>query len=285
MAQRRATRTGGGARQRAVVSPTVEIVAAASRPLPERGRGRITDADIALLRAVSPADGRLGPRFAMSPGTKPHPQVEAELRMVLETDRVTVERDFAATHPAGVPAAARLLLDRPGTGLRKLVDQMRALWDAVVEPRWAEILPILEAAAAGEQATAEQGVRVVVSAFAARSQDVAGEPPLRVVRVDEAARLVDPQAAALAVELTALGDLIGPRRAQVLVALGVAPATTSQLADRLHASPAGVSGHLAVLRRTGLVTGRRAGREVLYARTRVGDGLVAAGRSGGTRTR
>lgn len=271
MAQRRATRTGGGAHQRAAVSPTVEIVAAAGRPLPEWGRPRITEADYALLRAVSPPDGRLGPRFAMSPGAESHPEVEAELRGVLETDRATIEHDLAAVHPDGVPPAARLLLDRPGTGLRKLVDQMRALWDAVVEPRWADVLPVLEAAP----------VEGIASAFAARSQRVGD---LHVVRVEEAARIVDP-VAALPLDPTALGDLIGPRRAQVLVALGGAPATTTQLSERLRASPAGISGHLAVLRRTGLVAGQRNGREVLYVRTRGGDALVAAAGSGGAATR
>jgi DNA-binding transcriptional ArsR family regulator len=271
MAARRATRTDDDARRRAVVSPTVEIVAAAGRPLPEWGRSRITAADYALLRAASPTGGRLGPRFALSPTSDPHPQVEAELSAILETDPERVARDLALAHPDGVPTDARLLLDRPGTGLRKLADQMRALWAAVVEPRWAEVLPILEAAR----------VDGVASAFAARTQDVGN---LHVVRVEDAARLVEPDAAGFAADPTALGDLIGPRRAQVLVAL-VTPATTTQLSERLRASPAGISGHLAVLRRAGLVAGQRRGREVRYVRTRGGDALVAAAGSGGAPTR
>lgn len=254
---------------------------AAGRPLPEWGRRRITEADYALLRAVSPPGGRLGPRFAMSPTTEPHPQLEAELRAVLETDPERVAADLAAVHPDGIPPAARVLLARPGTGLRKLVDQMRALWAAVVEPRWAEVLPLLEASAAEEGARSQPHARVVVSAFAARTETVGD---LHVVRVEAAARLVDPDPAALG-DPTALGELIGPRRAQILVALGGAPATTTQLSERLRASPAGISGHLAVLRRSGLVVGRRNGREVRYVRTRGGDQLVAAAGSGGTQTR
>jgi DNA-binding transcriptional ArsR family regulator len=282
MAAQRATRGGGGAGGRAAVSPTVEIVAASGRELPAWGSGRITEADVSLLRAVSPAGGRLGPRFAMSPGAESHPQVEVELRRVLETDPERVAADLAAAHPDGVPPGARLLLDRPGTGLRKLVDQMRLVWEAVVEPRWAEVLPLLEAAAAAEPARVAPGARVVVSAFTARSQTVGD---LRIVRVEDATRLVDPEAAALTPHPTALGDLLGPRRAQILVALGGAPATTTQLSERLRASPAGISGHLAVLRRSGLVAGQRRGREVLYVRTRGGDGLVAAAGSGGAATR
>jgi DNA-binding transcriptional ArsR family regulator len=250
------------------VSPTVEIMAAAGRDLPAWGRGRITEPDYDLLRAVSPRDGRLGPRFALSPTTEPHPQLEVELRAILETSRERVAADLAA----GAQPAPRLLLDRPGTGLRKLIDQMRLLWEAVIEPRWEEVLPILEAAS----------VDGIASAFAARTQTVGD---LRVVRVEAAARLVEPNATGFEADPTALGDLIGPRRAQVLVALGVAPATTTQLSERLRASPAGISGHLAVLRRTGLVAGRRDGREVLYVRTRGGDALVAAATSGGAATR
>jgi DNA-binding transcriptional ArsR family regulator len=246
------------------VSPTVEIMAAAGRDLPAWGRGRITEPDYDLLRAVSPRDGRLGPRFALSPTTEPHPQLEVELRAILETSRERVAADLAA----GAQPAPRLLLDRPGTGLRKLIDQMRLLWEAVIEPRWEEVLPILEAAS----------VDGIASAFAARTQTVGD---LRVVRVEAAARLVEPNATGFEADPTALGDLIGPRRAQILHALGVEPATTTQLSARLRASPAGISGHLAVLRRSGLVAGQRRGREVLYVRTRGGVQLVAAAGSGG----
>jgi DNA-binding transcriptional ArsR family regulator len=74
----------------------------------------------------------------------------------------------------------------------------------------------------------------------------------------------------------ALADLLGRRRAQILATLE-SPASTQELARRLAASPAGVSEHLGVLRRAGLVAGRRDGRAVRYARTRAGDALVRAG--------
>ena len=70
----------------------------------------------------------------------------------------------------------------------------------------------------------------------------------------------------------ALADLLGRRRAQLLSELA-APATTQELAGRLAASSAGVSEHLGVLRRAGLIEGRREGR-ARYERTRLGDDLV-----------
>ena len=71
----------------------------------------------------------------------------------------------------------------------------------------------------------------------------------------------------------ALAALLGRRRATILAALGT-PAATSDLAERLGASPAGVNEHLGVLRRAGLVRAARDGRRVLYSRTPAGDALM-----------
>jgi DNA-binding transcriptional ArsR family regulator len=54
-----------------------------------------------------------------------------------------------------------------------------------------------------------------------------------------------------------------------------APRSTTELAERLSLSPATASHHLAALREAGVVTGRRDGRSVLYARTPLGDALAS----------
>ena len=60
----------------------------------------------------------------------------------------------------------------------------------------------------------------------------------------------------------ALEALLGRGRARVLLGLD-RPASTLELAERLHVSPGGVSEHLGVIRRAGLVVaGRREGRRV-----------------------
>jgi len=56
-----------------------------------------------------------------------------------------------------------------------------------------------------------------------------------------------------------------------------APRSTTELSRRLSLSPATTSHHLTALRDAGLVSARREGRSVLYARTGLGDAL--AGRS------
>jgi DNA-binding transcriptional ArsR family regulator len=62
------------------------------------------------------------------------------------------------------------------------------------------------------------------------------------------------------------------KRAQILRELD-RPAATLDLAGRMRVSAGGISDHLSVLRRAGLVTRRRDGRRVVYARTLAGDAL------------
>lgn len=71
-----------------------------------------------------------------------------------------------------------------------------------------------------------------------------------------------------------LGELIGHTRATLLAALDT-PRTTAELGRRGALSPATVSYHLAILHRTGLVSRRRTGRRVVYARTDLAAALLA----------
>jgi DNA-binding transcriptional ArsR family regulator len=72
----------------------------------------------------------------------------------------------------------------------------------------------------------------------------------------------------------ALQGLIGRSRARILVELAV-PATTTQLAAHLGLSLGATGEHVTALRRSGLITGIRTGRSVLYQRTPLGDALVS----------
>ncbi|MDQ0986797.1 helix-turn-helix transcriptional regulator [Streptomyces sp. V2I9] len=72
---------------------------------------------------------------------------------------------------------------------------------------------------------------------------------------------------------TALGALLGPARAGVLVLLA-SPLSTTQLVALTGQGLGSVGRHLRVLRDAGLVRRHRAGRSVLYIRTEAGDVLV-----------
>ncbi|SFN30402.1 winged helix-turn-helix domain-containing protein [Actinomadura madurae] len=77
----------------------------------------------------------------------------------------------------------------------------------------------------------------------------------------------------------ALGRLLGPARASVLVHLAT-PLSTTQLVALTGQGLGSVGRHLKVLRDARLVDRRRAGRSVLYYRTAAGDALVEAQVSG-----
>jgi DNA-binding transcriptional ArsR family regulator len=104
------------------------------------------------------------------------------------------------------------------------------------------------------------------------------EPPLRYA-------LVYPVSGALAdtgstrAGVDGLARLIGSNRARVLRILDK-PCSTTQLAALTGLPIGAVGNHLRVLLEAGAVLRRRAGREVMYWRTSLGDALAAVERSG-----
>jgi DNA-binding transcriptional ArsR family regulator len=77
-----------------------------------------------------------------------------------------------------------------------------------------------------------------------------------------------------------LAELLGRTRAAVL-ALAVAPRTTSELARELGISAASASEHARTLRAAGLLVTQRAGKAVLHSMTPLGDRLLAQPGAGG----
>jgi DNA-binding transcriptional ArsR family regulator len=104
------------------------------------------------------------------------------------------------------------------------------------------------------------------------------EPPLRYA-------LVYPVSGALAdtgstrAGVDGLARLIGSNRARVLRILDE-PCSTTQLAALTGLPIGAVGNHLRVLLEAGAVLRRRAGREVMYWRTSLGDALAAVELSG-----
>jgi DNA-binding transcriptional ArsR family regulator len=226
------------------------------------------------------------------------------------TDPGVVRADVRRAYPAGIPDEVRPFVDDTPTALIGLVDQMRAFWEAALEPWWGRISGLLEgevAARAGRLVagggeTAFTGLDPTVSwdgrtlrlapvRMRPREVDLAGRGLLLIPSVlafGAWPRLDPPWDPALTYQPPGTGDvwfadpggndalaeLLGRRRAAILVSLE-RPASTLALARRTGWSPGGVSSHLAVLRRTGLVVRRRAGREVVYSRTAAGDALAA----------
>jgi DNA-binding transcriptional ArsR family regulator len=281
-------------------------------------RERLAGLDLALLEAVVPPAG-YRPDFVHPPPERPRAGFASELARVRATPPEQVARDLDwAYEGAEPPAAARVLLDDPPRGMARLTELMTAYWKRVIEPHWPAIRATLEAdiayragrlAAGGplaafadlhEEVTWSDGALVVDRPYESTVElggrglllvPVAFAWPQLWAMIDppwQPAIVYAPRGVATLWEPAeqapgALADLLGRRRAALLTAL---PATTQELAGALAASPAGVSEHLAVLRRAGLIAGRREGRAVRYARTPAGDALLdAAGGHGASSTR
>ncbi|MER7893752.1 DUF5937 family protein [Micromonospora sp. NPDC094482] len=81
---------------------------------------------------------------------------------------------------------------------------------------------------------------------------------------------------------SALAGVLGQTRAALLAQLDL-PMSTSQAATQMALSAPTLSVHLQALRAAGLLASRRAGRQVLYSRTELGDRLLSgAGRQADT---
>ena len=202
--------------------------------------------------------------------------------------------------------AARLALD-PAGSVRLLADQLEAYWHLALAPHWPRIHAVCATdAAAAARSMGERGVRAALAGLH-RSLHWDGDT-LCVQKHYEAtvhlngqglvlapnifvwpriASVSDPpwqptlfypaRGAAALWEATSPAKpattLLGRTRTEVLVRLGN-PATTTAVAASVGVSPATASHHLGVLAGAGLASATRAGREVLYVRTPLGDDLL-----------
>jgi DNA-binding transcriptional ArsR family regulator len=283
------------------------------RPWAEWAGPRTASLDLSLLDIASPLGTRYWPVFVGPPPLTPHAEIGDELRRVSATPPDRVREEITRAYPSGPPAAARPFVEDPGAALRELVAQMAAFWDAALAPWWPAIEAVLEAeiasrarrlAATGSRSAfddlhptvtwdggtlhirptskepaevelAGRGLLLVPSAFVWPTVWPRTDPPWDPALVYPPAGIGDLWAPDEP-SGNALEALIGRRRARILRDLA-RPASTLELAHRLTISPGGVSDHLRVLHQAGLVTRRREGRQVIYARTKKGHLLCGPG--------
>ncbi len=273
-------------------------------PWARAARKAVKDLDFWLLDAAAPEVGYCyRPDFIAPPPAKPVAALREELERVRATPEEQVVRELGWAYPRGLPPGARRLLEH---GLDPLVDAMTAYWERAIEPHWPEVKAILEAdvasraarlAATGPLAALSdlhrdvayrdgvleirrpyeetvdlegRGVLLIPSVFSWPRVWAMFDPPWQ-PSIAYTARGAGSLWAPAKKPPDALSALLGKRRAEILTQL---PASTHELAQRLNASPGGVSEHLGVLRDAGLVAGRRDGREVRYVRTETGEALT-----------
>ncbi|MDN5861758.1 MAG: helix-turn-helix domain-containing protein [Pseudonocardia sp.] len=227
-------------------------------------------------------------------------------------DIVVAELKVCLASPAAAPgvlAGVRALLVDPAASLERIVAAQRACWDILVRPYWPAIDDLLAADIAhraAQLATAglasvldglhrsiswSDGVLAFGGSYHGSAEDVRGrglvlmpgvfiwphtvaatDPPWQptVVYPARGVGTLWPPGTGRSAE--ALGELVGASRARLLASLD-GEVSTSALARRIGLGLPTTSEHLRVLRAAGLVTARRAGREVRHRRTALGAAL------------
>jgi DNA-binding transcriptional ArsR family regulator len=285
--------------------------AAVHLPWVEQVRDRLAGLDLLPLLSLLPARGYI-PDFITPPPRSPLERIDEELERIRATAPRQIEKEleiFAGQHGNRLPEPAQPLRRNPRRELPRLVDAMETYWERAVEPSWPRLLALLSAdlrhratrlteggpeqlfddlhstvSYEGEWLHVKQpwrgtvelegrGLLLVPSAFSSQRPSIIAIQPWQPTLIYPARGVAllweSPREAA-----PELAGLVGATRAQVLVSLD-APQSTTELATRLGLTPGGVSQHLSVLARAALVAREREGRVVLYARTSLGDALVA----------
>ncbi|MET9251580.1 DUF5937 family protein [Nonomuraea sp. NPDC003709] len=274
-----------------------------------RGTYRELERTHPVLRASDAISGnRRGTNvaFIAPPPTAVDVPFEAELAAMRRTPLEQAHAEIARAL-AGRPAAGgvRELLAGPRV-VERFADAYEALWTEIVSHDWPRFRAILQ------RDVAHRAGRLAAYGWAAALEDLSpqvhwrprGQIEVELTSLHGLRRLggkgllflpsafttavgayledawpyamIYPARGAAAVPAAADADLsalIGRSRARILAELAE-PATTTQLAALLGQSLGTTGGHLAALRRTGLIAGTRVGRGVLYARTPLGDALV-----------
>lgn len=231
-------------------------------------------------------------------------------RVVAEMEAVRVGRPANGLAGRELPDVVRETLDRGGRYLaERAADELGRYWESGFAAHWPQARAVLEAEVDQRALTlARYGAArlfdslhpsirwdggtlrvdsrfdvalpvpmvLLVPSLVAYAIGVSIDPvrgvPLRPPALIYPAR---PPAADAAPPRADLARLLGPTRADLLASLD-RPATTTALASTRFLSPATVSYHLGVLRRAGLVSSTRSGREVLYLRTPQGGRLLSS---------
>jgi DNA-binding transcriptional ArsR family regulator len=294
---------------RALEHPTTHTI---HLPWIADARERTRDLDLAPLRALQPP-GSYAPDFLNPPPTGPLDGLEDGLNAMLRTPPGQIAQEVQNAYPnQPVPESLEAFLDHPSAAIASLADLLRDYWDRALAEHWPRIKSVLHgdilyrATKLAEDGPtsmiadidrnvswsagalriqkecctapveiADAGLLLVPSAFVWPEVLVAHDPnwpPMLIYPARGIGALWQPTAPA---RTSALASLLGKHRSAVLLALD-RPRSTTDLAHAIGITPGGISQHLTILSKTGLVYSNRVGRVVLYARSATGDALIGA---------
>lgn len=277
----------------------------------DRVRGDLRRVDNDLLRGVVPPGGHIA-EFLFVGATGIETTIEDQLHLVANWPAEHFLSELEqAWHGVGVTPAARRLLEEPDAPQRVAVELER-YWQQVLAPYWPRLRSVLDADVAYRlDRLARGGIGALLSDLHPSLQvtdddirinsltdgDIDGDGGLTLVpcvfvwprlwvelgllgqpSLTYGARGIGTLWAERSNEPDredTLGELLGRSRAEILVGLRL-PRSTTDLAQEIALTPATVSSHLSILRRSGLVTCWRSGRRVLYQRTALASMMISA---------
>ena len=273
-------------------------------------RRHLDGRDVGLLVELTSTSHHVAD-FLTPPPDTPFPDLDEEIERVVATptERVRSElTELCEGQHALEPERLRSLADDPASWLPRLGEQMREYWKVAIEPHWPRIRALLEGDVMHRaRQLALGGAELLFSDLHPAVSYADG-----VVTIDKQYETqVHPDGRGLLMipavfdwpgiailagkgyqptlsysprgiadlwgskpgPTGAMDELIGGTRAEILRTLE-APMTTTEIAERLHLSPAAVSQQLGLLRRAGVVQAHRQGRGVYSALTPQGRQLL-----------
>lgn len=276
-------------------------------------RARVPRESFGVLATVIGDDGYMPDFLTAAPHWDMTPDAEREaLRNApLGPMRVDFGKMVVRSTGARQEALARMQRD-PARARSMIADAWSEVWDAALAPVWPQLERLLRAdiavrsrviAASGIAAMADDlhpnvswgegavrvrlrkhseqvdcrgsGLVLVPSVMSSWGCMVLTEPPAQPTLFYPARGVTAGWARDATETAAALGALLGPMRARILLTTDVAR-TTSQIAADVGIAVSTASHHLTVLRDAGLVSRTRDGARMLHLRTPLGEGLVGA---------
>jgi len=278
-------------------------------------QARLKGVEYELLRALVPIPNVYTPDFITPIPTSYAPTLEEELATMVATPAEQVRTDLDRIAGPLPRPVAQLRAD-PQAGLARLAAEVRAYWEAAIEPYWPRIRRLVEGeilrrarqmstggpaalfADLHPQVSWERGTLRVAHRYFSAERTLDGERGLVLVPSvfawpgvysqsnppHQPGLIFPPRGVATLWERGTpvpggLAGVLGETRALLLAELD-SPASTTELAARIGLSAPNVSHHLTALAAAGLVARHRTGRVVLYLRTPVAEALITA--AGGT---
>lgn len=276
-------------------------------------RERLPQDGIDLLAAVIGDDGYMPDFLTAMPTWDMTPEAELDALRSTPLDPMRVDFGKMVLRSTGSrQVALRQMQERPSRARAMIADAWQDVWDAAIAPVWPQLERLLRSdiavrsrtiAASGISAMAGDlhpdvswgdgavrvrlrrhsehvdcrgsGLVLVPSVMSSRGCMVLTEPPAQPTLFYPARGVTAGWARSTTETEAALGALLGPARAEILLGAG-ASRTTSQVARDTGLAASTASHHLTVLRDAGLITSERDGSRMLHLRTPLGEAMVGA---------